>query len=499
MRTIVTFLEKQKDNPKIAFRDETQAISFQDILASAQIIGTNLAHSIEEGEPIAILSGRHIHTIAAYLGIVYAGNYYAPIDGDMPLARIQKILDILQPKVLIVDGLFKEMVSSFAYQGNVLQLEELEKGVAESKLLEKRTAHFEEKTPLYVLFTSGSSGIPKGVLTGQESVMNYIEAVSEVLRVQEDDVLGNQAPLDYIAAIRDIYIPFLTGCSTVILPKKQFTLPELLFETFQQEHVTLLCWSVAGLETLVKLNAFDCVDSLKPTQLRCILFSGSIMPAKVLRLLQEQLPHTRFINQYGPTEATASCTYYEVNHLVEEDEVLPIGKPYKNYEVFVIKDGHLASPGEIGEIYVKGVGVTLGYFKDEERTNVSYVDNPLDENDEEKVYRTGDLGSVREDGLLEFHGRMDRQIKHFGHRIELDEIEVLAKQLPGMQNCYSYYEQDKECLCLAYVGDITKAEIVKAYRSNLPGYMVPRKIVQLDVMPTLPNGKIDMQKLKEKL
>ena len=495
-RTIIDYLEKQKDNSCTAYIDGDTEVSFRDILGKAKVIAANLSAYLNPGEPAAILSGRHTGTIAGYLGIVYAGCYYAPIDGEMPVSRISKILSLLSPSVLITDAEFRKTAEECGYSGKLLSLEELSEGTADEEVIRARTVHYDGSDPLYVLFTSGSSGVPKGVLTGQESVMNYIDAVCEVLDVKEDDVLGNQAPLDYIAAIRDIYIPFLTGCKTVILPKKEFAMPSLLFRTLIRNGVTILCWSAAGLETLARLKAFDCKPEDLPVQLKTILFSGSVMPGKILRQYQEHLPRTRFINQYGPTEATASCTYYEVDHIVAEDEVLPIGVPYRNYTIFLRKeDGSEAEPGETAEICVGGPGVTIGYYKDPERTALSYIADPRDPG--KRLYRTGDYGRYREDGLLEFHGRMDRQVKHFGHRIELDEIEGAAGRIDGVEGCYAYYDREKEVLCLAYAGTALKSDIAKAFRKDFPAFMVPRKVTQLEEIPKLPNGKTDMSKLRE--
>ena len=204
-----------------------------------------------------------------------------------------------------------------------------------------------------------------------------------------------------------------------------------------------------------------------------------------------------YVNQYGPTEATASCTYYVVDEKVDGDTVLPIGTPYENYSIILLnEDGTETAEGEIGEICVKGPILALGYYGDLQRTNESFIQNPLNKNYRELIYKTGDLGSLREDGLLMFHGRKDRQIKHMGHRIELGEIEETAKQIDGLSECCALYNKEKEHLYLFFTGDVTSKEIVLHFRKVLPAFMVPRKLVALEELPKLPNGKLDMQSLK---
>lgn len=241
-------------------------------------------------------------------------------------------------------------------------------------------------------------------------------------------------------------------------------------------------------------------DLMRHYTLKKICFSGSVMPASCLSVWQQNLPDAKFVNQYGPTEATASCTYYEVDHLVSQDEQLPIGRPYNNYRVFLLNEDLTETPnGEIGEICVSGPILALGYYNDPERTEKSFIINPNYKGYPERMYRTGDYGRIREDGLLEFHGRMDRQVKHMGHRVELDEIEYAANQIAGVDECVSLYNKEKEVLYLFYSGEIAMRQVVLELRKVLPGFMVPRKVKQVSALPKLASGKIDMTTLKEEM
>lgn len=479
---------------KVMFTDSNSTITFAEFNKLTKSVGSFLASKTNPNSPVVVMSGRHIYTPACYLGAVRAGCFYAPMDATMPVSRLNQILGVIKSNNMIVDREHLEIAKSLDFNGNVYVMEDIIDFPVDNILLDKAVSNLNETSPLYVIFTSGSTGVPKGVITSHHSLMCYIDAVSKVLGINDSDVMGNQSPLDYIAAVRDIYFPIKTGASTVIIPKNEFSMPTELFETLNKNKVTALCWSVAGVELPAKLGAFDII---KPEYLKKLCFSGSVMPCKYLKIWQEALPDVLYVNQYGPTEATASCTYYVVEEKVNDDTVLPIGKPYENYTITLLNDDSTATAeGEIGEICVSGPILALGYYGDVERTAQSFMQNPLNRNYRELIYKTGDLGKWNEQGILEFHGRKDRQIKHMGHRIELGEIEETAKQITGITDCCSLYYKDKEHLYLFYVGDATSKEIVLHFRKVLPAFMVPRKIINLDKLPTLPNGKTDMQTLK---
>lgn len=479
---------------KTVFYDSENTLTFAQLDGYAKAIGTYLAGCIKPNSPVVVMSGRHVMTPACYLGVVRAGCFYAAMDATMPTARLNQILGVIKAGIMLVDREHAEIAKSLDFSGRILIMEDILDTPVDEELLSKATAGMTGTTPLYVIFTSGSTGVPKGVITAHESLMCYIDAVCKVLDMGNTDVLGNQSPLDYIAAVRDIYIPVKTGASTVILPKNEFSMPTKLFETLNKYQVTTICWSVAGVELPAKLGAFDVI---RPEYVKKVCFSGSVMPCKYLKIWQQNLPDALYVNQYGPTEATASCTYYVIPDQVEDDTVLPIGIPYDNYQILLLNEDHTETPfGDVGEICVAGPILALGYYGNPEKTAESFLQNPLNPNYRELIYKTGDLGRFREDGILEFHGRKDRQIKHMGHRIELGEIEATAAQVSGIGECCALYQKEKELLYLFYAGNATSKEIALHFRRVLPAFMVPRKILNLEAIPHLPNGKVDMQTLK---
>lgn len=479
---------------KTAFTDKDGSITFSDVMSYAKAIGSAIISKNIYRKPIAVISGRHCKTPAAFLGVVYSGNFYAPIDGSLPVSRINQIMQTLEPSLVITDEANSKILDKIEYSGDSVTLEEAFDFPVNQPKIDYIRRFSVETDPLYVIFTSGSTGRPKGVITSHHSLMCYIDAYSSVMGICESDVLGNQSPLDYIAAIRDIYLPLKHGCSTVIIPKALFMTPAALFDYMNEYKVSSVGWSVSALTVPVSLKAFD---HGKPEYLKKICFSGSVMPCKCLRIWQDNLPDTLFVNQYGPTEATASCTYYVVENKVNDDDVLPIGLPYKDYNVFILDDeGNLVPDGDEGEICVSGPILALGYYNDPEKTANAFIQNPANKYYREYIYKTGDIGVKREDGIFEFHGRKDRQIKHLGHRVELDEVEGTALTVDGVDECCVLYKKEVETIFLYYSGTATVKQIAVEMRKTLPGFMIPRKMIQLDTIPKLPNGKTDMNKLK---
>lgn len=484
---------KFRDKP--AYSDISGSVMFGRVEEMAKRIGSALMERVKPRSAVAVMTGRNVMTPIAFLGIVYAGCFYAPIDATTPQARLCDILAVLNPDIILVDTESLEILKRINYNGRYVCTEELLlHDINEERLMEIARGSCPDD-PLYVIFTSGSTGKPKGVITSSQALVCYIEAYTDVMGIDESDVLGNQSPLDYIAAIRDIYIPVFTGASMFIIPKEDFVVPAALFKTLNEQKITAVGWSVSVFTIMVKLGAFyeDC-----PSYLRKICFSGSTMPCRTLRAWQENLPDARFVNQYGPTECTASCTYYVVGEVVQDEDTLPIGKPYDNYRVFLLdRDNEPVRQGAIGEICVAGPALALGYYNDRELTQKSFIQNPLNHAYNELIYKTGDYGRLRGDGNLEFKGRMDRQVKHLGHRVELAEIDCVALGLESISEACAMYHSEKEAIYLYYIGSATVKETVVYLRGKLPGFMVPRRLVRLKEMPRLANGKTDMQALRK--
>ncbi|WP_028235562.1 AMP-binding protein [Pseudobutyrivibrio sp. MD2005] len=497
LNSVVSIIEKsiKKYGKKIAYIDNENSVSFDDLEVMTSKIASRIIQMGCFNCPILVLSKRNVYTPVAYLGIVKSGNYYVPIDSTLNENRINQIIGATKSAILLTNRELLGDIEKLNFVGNVLVIEDLIEARLEPLLINDMNKKMNPMMPLYTIFTSGSTGRPKGVITSHLALINYIDAVNEVLNLSEEDILGNQSPLDYIAAIRDIYLPLFTGATTVIIPKNEFAMASELAARIDKQGITVLCWSAAGLEMTYKSGL---LEEIRSNNIKKVLFSGSILPGRVLEAWQTRFPTASFINQYGPTEATASCTYYVVKEKASANTVLPIGIPYSNYNILLInEDGTKTEDGSIGEICVSGLGVTLGYFGDKVLSDEYFIQNPLNDKYREIIYKTGDLGRYDEAGMLFFCGRKDRQVKHFGHRIELEEIELYGKKIEGVQECVAVYDNDKSILHFVYSGEVEKKDIILFFRNNVPSFMVPRSVEKIEEIPHLPNGKIDIKAVQK--
>ena len=485
---------------KTAYTDIDHIVTFADLERLSEAAATWVAQRSEIERPVAVMGGRNVYTPACYMGVARAGCFYAAMDPEVPHARLEQIMSVTQPKLLIVDKAHLDIAKTLEGDHEIAVMEDVFTTEPDHELVLERETAVTEMSPLYMIFTSGSTGVPKGVLTSHHSMVCYLDSLNAVIGLDDTDVIGNQAPLDYIAAIRDMYLPLMTGATTVMIPKNEFAMPDALFRTLNEYKVTTLCWSAAGLEIPAKLGGF--ADG-RPEFIKRIVFSGSVISNKYLRIWQENLPDVMFVNQYGPTEATASCTYYTLKDVVSDDTVIPIGIPYKHYQILMLTHdeetgAYSETPqGEIGEIWVKGPCLAIGYYRAPDQTDKVFKQNPLNNEYPERIYNTGDIGHIGEDGNLYFHGRKDRQIKHMGHRVELAEVEAYALTIDGVTECASLYDKKRQLIYLFYAGPATAKDITISFRADMPAFMVPRKIVQMEDMPHLPNGKIAMKALQE--
>jgi acyl-CoA synthetase (AMP-forming)/AMP-acid ligase II len=237
-----------------------------------------------------------------------------------------------------------------------------------------------------------------------------------------------------------------------------------------------------------------------PRYLHTVAFGSEVFPIRQFNLWRQALPQARFFNLYGPTEATGMSCYYEATRLFDDQETIPVGRPFRNTGLLLVtEEGREAAPGERGEIFLRGTCVTLGYYRNPEKTAEAFVQNPLNDAYPEIVYRTGDLGYLNEAGELMFVGRRDHQIKHMGHRIELGEIEAAAATDPAVRRACCLYDEGAKKIAIFYTGDIIPSALTATLKGLLPRYMLPAIVRQLEIMPLTANGKLDRQTLRAML
>lgn len=495
MKTVLEYLENSTNNcsDKIAVIDENGKYTYKELTELSKKIGTRLTSYFEPRNPVPVLMEKGKDTLATFFGAVYAGCFYVLLNPDLPKVRLEHIVNVLGAKNIVTDKAHKESALELINEDNIIYIEDLKNTEINEEKLKKIRENVLDLDPLYANFTSGSTGIPKGVLVGNRSVIDFIDNFTEIFNITEKDIIGNQAPFDFDVSVKDIYSSIAKGATLVIIPKRLFSIPAELLDYICNNNVTTLIWAVSA---LCLITTFHALDYKTPDTVNKILFSGEVMPIKHLKQWIEHLPNAMFVNLYGPTEITCNCTY----HIVDKNlnyEKIPVGKAFPNEQVFLLDENDkLITDLEVqGEICVKGTCLALGYFNNKEQTNSRFVQNPLNDKYIDMIYKTGDLGEYNKDGEIIFLGRKDFQIKHMGHRIELEEIERAMEKVNGVERSCCIFNEQKGKLYGFYVGNTEKDEVVKYLRENLPVFMVPNKINQIEKFPITKNGKIDRKEL----
>lgn len=497
-RNVLQILENTalKYPEKTAVVDNRESVTFKELQYNARLVGSGLSGLVDPGDAIPVYMEKGVKTLEAFLGIVYAGGCYSLLSPIQPEERCNSILDRLDAPVLITDRGHLDKAGAFAFRGKILLIEELlESAMAEQKLARIRE-DCTDRDPLYINFTSGSTGIPKGVVVGHGSVINFIKSFVSIFHITSDDVIGNQAPFDFDVSVKDIYSTLLTGATLYLIPRECFSFAKKLLDELDKGQITVMIWAVSALCLITSLDGFTYKI---PHSVKKVLFSGEVMPMKHLLAWKEALPDAMFVNLYGPTEITCNCSYYMVPEDVEEGDALPIGRHFPNVRILLLDEGGrlVTKHGETGEICVGGSGLALGYYGDREKTDSVFVQNPLNAKYRDMLYRTGDLAYYREDGELVYIGRRDNQVKHMGHRIEMGEIENCILQNPGIRRVCCLYDEKKKQIVAFYQGDADEKEIKHGLKKKLIKYMIPGRYVQLAQMPVNANGKIDRKALRK--
>ncbi len=483
---------------KTAYSDGEVSMNFFQVHEATRAIGSFLAEKNIYKKPVVVFMQRSPQEIAAFFGIVAGGNFYVPVDEEMPAVRIQHILNNLHSPLLICDEASLSKVQCFKLHGAELAIyEEISKHPENNEVLARIYDAAIDIDPIYIVFTSGSTGIPKGVAACHRSVIDYIEQLSEVLGFSGDTIFGNQTPLYFDACLKEIYPTLKFGATTYLIPRKLFATPLPLVEYLNEHRINTICWVVSA---MTMLSAFDTFSVLKPQYLHTVAFGSEVFPIKQFNIWRKALPEASFTNLYGPTEGTGMCCYYRIEKEFSEGDIIPIGRPFDNREILLVKDdGTRAAHGEEGEICLRGNAVTLGYYNDPERTAASFVQNPFNDAYPEVIYRTGDIGRLNDEGELFFVSRKDHQIKHMGHRIELGEVEANAYMFEAVKICSCIYDEMRREIVLFYSGDIEERELSAKLKDSLPRYMLPGVLRRLETMPLTANGKIDRVALKNSL
>ena len=493
-KNILEYLEETvKHYPdKIAFSNGKEHLSFGELYSSSRAIGSFLSENGFYGEPIAVIMDKHPKTIAAFMGIIYAGCFYVCIDEKMPEARMSAIFEKLSPRAIICDKKNKKTAELMSPE-QIFEYDDLAVSRINDSALLKIREKQSSTDAIYVVFTSGSTGTPKGVVACHRSVIDYTETLCQALEFGDNTVFGNQTPLYFDAPLKEIMPTLKLGATTYFIPKMLFSFPVKLIEYLDENRINTVCWVVSA---LVQISSLGALEAHTPKYITTVAFGSELFPRKDYDMWRVALPEARFFNLYGPTEATGMSCYWAADRELLPDEPIPIGRPFDNTDIILLDDDNKRS--EQGEICIRGTCLTMGYYNDKERTDAVFVQNPLNTAYPELIYRTGDIGRVNDRGELVFLCRKDSQIKHMGHRIELGEIEAAALRCSGIRKSCCVYDSNAKRIVLFFVGEKDALSLNKELQSYLPRYMLPTITEQLTELPFTTNGKIDRKGLRER-
>ena len=534
-KNVLDYLDEivKKVPDKIAFANESEGYTFSQVYEMVNKVGTFFAQNGYYKKPVAVLMEKHPKTIMAFWGVIRAGCFYVPIDAKMPKSRIRLILENCKPEWLICDEHTKSLAEEIREESGVrvCEFREVIEHVDSFRILlnDKQNHSGKDNTrnadntsksdntrnadnmcntenmclhtdleeirkkaldtdPIYIVFTSGSTGVPKGVVANHRSVIDYVEGLSKALEFDENTIFANQSPLYFDACFKEIYPTIKFGATTYFVPETLFMFPTKLIEFLNEKKVNTICWVASALTIVSSLGTFE---KIKPKCLRTIAFGSEVFPVKQLNLWQQAAPNATFFNLYGPTEATGMSCYYKVDRNFSDEETIPIGKPFENTSVLLLDENNQES--NEGEICIRGTCVTMGYYNNPEKTKEVFVQNPLNTMYPEIIYRTGDIGKYNENGELVFVSRKDYQIKHMGHRIELGEIEANVNAISGVKMSACVYVDEK--IVLFYAGSLDAKNVLMQLKDKLPRYMIPNNVEQVDTLPFTENGKVNRREL----
>lgn len=502
MINIVEIFEKvaSENLEKTAIYDNERHCSFGMLLDCALKLAIRINDALDgrKGAIIGVFMPKCIEAVIADLAILYSGNAYMNIDVNSPQQRLEAILGQTKPGLLIA------FVQASVPAGvAVLSIDEMspcaltreERG----KALDLKNDRI-DTDPACIINTSGSTGIPKAVVLAHRGFLDFMEAVESAGLMQENAVIGSLSPIVFDIFSFELCMLAIKGSTLSLLPEKMAAFPLRLLQIMEETRVSFIFWVPTIMMNIANMRL---LEKARLSSLKMAWFAGEVFPTAKFNYWRKCLPHVLFANFYGPIEISLDCLYFIAEREICDDEPIPIGRPFRNTSVLVLDDeNHLIEenePGMEGELCVRGSSLALGYFRNPEKTAVAFVQNPLNADYPEVIYRTGDIVAWNEDGDLVFKGRKDTLIKRHGYRIELGEIEhVAVATLKLADNCCALYYPETQKIILVYEApaQLDEKKLSQELARALPRYMLPNEYRHVREMPRNPNGKIDRLKLK---
>jgi amino acid adenylation domain-containing protein len=510
--------DKRPEAVAVVFRTQTTTYGALE-QASNRVARALIASGVERGDRVALLLSKSPKALAAMFGSLKADAIYVPIDTASPPARIERILNQCECQCVLAEAatasLLNELVKSSARAAvpRILWMDAVA-GVSPGSVpwnyIESLSGSPVESSsgasdPAHILFTSGSTGTPKGVVITHGNVMQFIRWAVSYFGIAPQDRISGHPPLHFDLSTFDIYGTIAAGAEIHLLPPEISLLPHRLADFIRDSQLTQW-FSVPS--AVLPMAKYDVLRWNDFPALRRLLWCGEKFPVPALIYFMKRLPRAGFFNLYGPTEATIASSYYHVPRCPDRDtDEIPIGEACPGESLLVL-DHQLnpAGPGEVGDLYIAGAGLSPGYWKDPVKTAEAFKQNPSASNPSDRIYKTGDLARIGNDGMVYLVGRSDSQIKSRGFRIELGEIETALHGLPGIMDAtvvaLDFQDSGVTEICCAYVpapgSGLVPLAVKKSLAGVLPHYMMPARWMVLESMPHNGNGKADRALLKQK-
>ncbi|NFI52313.1 amino acid adenylation domain-containing protein [Clostridium botulinum] len=480
--TIYRMFEKQveKTPDSIAIEYYNEKITYMELNKKANALARKLCNFGVKAESIVgIKVDRSIEMMIGLFAIFKAGGAYLPIDTEYPIERSKFMIEDSGTKIILTQKKFLKSSDIKEFTGIVVDLnnDELYKGDNSNLEVNNKLNNL-----AYIIYTSGSTGKPKGVMVEHGNIVAYINAFSHEYNIDNKDVILQQASYGFDTSVEELYPILTVGGKLVIASRSDVKDITKLMTLINKYKITIISASPLLIYAMNQENLSESV--------RLVISGGDILKKEYISNI---IKYSEVYNTYGPTESTVCATYYKCSKNLEDN--IPIGKPIANYSVYIVnKVGKIQPIGLPGELCVSGPGVTRGYLNNEELTKERFIENSFING--QRMYRTGDLARWLSNGNIEYLGRIDNQIKIRGYRVELCEIEQVILKDKNIKDVVVIYSDDKY-ICAYIVGNvkINTKELKRNLYKEIPRYMVPQFIMQIDKMPESINGKLDNSKL----
>lgn len=485
-----------ENSQKVAVVDGDKSITFCDLDIRARVLADCIRKKCGcQNLPVALYLPKCIDAVVSDIAITYSGNAYMNLDIKNPAERICNILALIQPKAIVTNTAQYKNIREIAPEPIIIiNVDELVvENVSSQECFLDKLSNIIDCDPYCIINTSGSTGTPKGVVLNHKSFIDFMAQTFGEYNFNSNDVIGSLSPVVFDIWSYEICLLMGVGAAIKVIPDTYSAFPAKILQLMQQQGVTYIFWVPT---IMVNIANMGLLSQIELPALRLVWFAGEVFPTKQFNVWRHCLPQTKFSNYYGPIEITLDCVYYNIEREIADDEPIPIGKSFRNTNILILDENNqnVTEINREGELCVRGTSLAMGYYNNPEKTQVAFVQNPLNHSYPEIIYRTGDLVFINEKHEIVFKGRKDSLIKHMGYRIELGEIEhVIINSLKLVKNgCVVYNHQRKE-ITLYYEAEqeITSADFRKVIGNALPKYMVPVVFNHLPELKRNTNGKID--------